>query len=184
MKDIDSFEIVSQILAFVGAQNPQGEADQRPQMHHRIVAAVVLTEFVDLGVTIVATGNAVIGTSGLDLLIFQATILQALFLESGLQEPTAAPAAEIVGAIGLHVDEILFAHHRFDDITQVFSDRVAVAFAHDLTRILNSKFDLQLFVPVGIDLKFAFPNPFGVVLVNILDLKVVLEVEFFQSGPD
>jgi hypothetical protein len=49
---------------------------------------------------------------------------------------------------------------------------------------LNSKFDLQLFVPVGIDLKFAFPNPFGVVLVNILDLKVVLEVEFFQSGPD
>jgi hypothetical protein len=153
-------------------------------MHHRIVAAVVLAEFVDLGVAVMAAGNAIIGAGSLDLLIFQATILEALFLEPGLQESASATAAKVVGAIGRHINEILLAHHRLDHETKIFGDGIAVAFTHDLAGVLDGEFNLQLLVPVGVDLELSFPDPFGVVFIDILDFKVVLEVELFQSGPD
>jgi len=53
-----------------------------------------------------------------------------------------------------------------------------------LTRILDRKFDLEILVPIGIDLEFAFPDPFGVVLVNVFNLKTVVDIEFFQSFQD
>jgi hypothetical protein len=48
-----------QIFPFILAQNAQSEADNGPQMDHSIAAAIVLTEFMDLGVTIVASGNTI-----------------------------------------------------------------------------------------------------------------------------
>jgi hypothetical protein len=53
-----------------------------------------------------------------------------------------------------------------------------------LAGVLNGEFDFQVFVPVRIDLQFAFANPFGVIFINVLDLEMMLEIEFFQSGPD
>ena len=84
----------------------------------------------------------------------------------------------------MHLDKIFFTHHRLDDISQVFRDWIAITFAHNLTRILNREFDLQILVPVGIDLQFSLPDPLGIILVDVLDFKIVLDVEFFQSGPD
>ena len=101
-----------------------------------------------------------------------------------MKESATAAATEIVGAVGLHVDEILFADHGFDNKAQVFGDGVAKTFANDLAGILHREFDLQVLVPVGIDLEFAFADPFGIVLIDIFDFKVVFQVEFFQSGPD
>jgi hypothetical protein len=49
---------------------------------------------------------------------------------------------------------------------------------------LNGEFYFQVCVPVGIDLELSFPDPFCIVGINILDFEVVLEVEFFQPGPD
>jgi hypothetical protein len=101
-----------------------------------------------------------------------------------LEKTAAAAAAEVVGAVGLHVDEVFLAHDGFDDVAQILGDGVTKAFADDLAGILNGELDLEVLVPVGIDLQFAFADPFGVVFVNVFDFKVVLDVEFFQSGPD
>jgi hypothetical protein len=133
---------------------------------------------------IVAAGDAIIGTSSFDLLIFELAVLEALFFKTGLEESAAASATEIVGAVGLHVDEILFANDGFDHEAEVLCDRVAVAFANDLAGVLHRKLDLQIPVPVGVDFQFALANPAGVILIDVFDFEMVFEVEFFQSGPD
>ena len=84
----------------------------------------------------------------------------------------------------MHVDEILFTHNGFDHKAKVLGNGVAVAFADDLAGILNRKLDLQVLVPVCVDLQFALTNPAGVILIDVFDFKIVFEVEFFQSGPD
>jgi len=53
-----------------------------------------------------------------------------------------------------------------------------------LTRILDRERDLAILVPVRIDLELALPNPFGVEPDDTLDLKIVGDVELFQSDPD
>jgi hypothetical protein len=184
MKDVDLLEVVSQVLPFVGAQNPQRETDQGPQVDHGIAAAIMFTELVDLGVAVMAAGDAVVGTGGLDLLVLQAAVLQALLFESGLEEATPAAAAEIVGAVGRHVDEVLFADDGLYHETQIIGNLVTVTLAHDLAGVLDREFDLQFPVPVAVDLELALPDPLGIVLVDIFDFKIVLDVEFFQSGPD
>jgi hypothetical protein len=153
-------------------------------MNHRVIAAVVFAQFMDLSMAVVAACDAVIRARGFDLLILDLAVGQSLFLEPGLQESAAATAAVIVGAVGLHVDEVFFTHHGFDYKPQVFGNGVAKAFADDLAGILNRELDFQILVPVGIDLELAFPDPFGIVFVNVFDFKLVFQVEFFQSGPD
>ncbi len=101
-----------------------------------------------------------------------------------MEESTAAAAAKIVGAVGLHVDEIFFSDNGFHHKPQVVGNGIAIAFSDNLTGILNRKFDFKVFVPVRVDLQFALTNPFGIVFVNIFDFKVLFQVEFFQSGPD
>jgi hypothetical protein len=144
----------------------------------------MFAQFVDLCMTVMAPGNAVIRARRLDLFIFDFAVGQSLFLEPGLQESAAAAAAVVVGAVGLHVNEVFFAYHGFDHEAQIFGNGVAKAFANDLAGVLHREFDLQVLVPVGIDLEFAFADPLGIVLINIFDFKVVFQVEFFQSGPD
>ncbi len=111
-------------------------------MDDRIVSAEMLAQFVNLSVTVVAPGNAVIRAGRLDLLVFQSAVLQALFLKPGLQESAAAAAAVVIGTIGLHVDEIFLAHNRFDNKAKIFRDGIAIALSNDLAGILNREFDL------------------------------------------
>jgi hypothetical protein len=144
----------------------------------------VFAEFMDLGVAVVAARDAVVGACGLDLVVFELAVGQALLLESGLQKSPAPAAAIVVGAVGLHVDEVFLTHHRFHHKSQVFGNGIAVAFADDLAGVLDGELDAQVLVPVGVDLQFALADPCGIILVDILDFKIVLEVEFFQSGPD
>jgi hypothetical protein len=105
-------------------------------------------ELMDLGVAIVATGNAVVGTRSLDLLIFQPAIFEPLRLESGLKKTAAPAATKIIGPVGLHVDEVIFPHHRLDHKAEIFGDGVAVALANDLAGILHRELDFQIRVPV------------------------------------
>ncbi len=184
MKDVDFFQVFTQVFAFIGAQYAQGEADQGPQVNHRVAAAVMFAEFMNLGVAVVAARNAVIRAGGFYLLILELTVLEALFFKAGLEKSAAAAAAEVVGSVGLHVDEILFAHDGFDDVPQILGNGVAVTFADDLAGILDGKLDFQVLVPVCVDLQFALANPLGVVLIDVLDFEMMVEVEFFQSGPD
>jgi hypothetical protein len=84
----------------------------------------------------------------------------------------------------VHVDEIFFTHNRFHGISQIFGHRIPKALSNQLAGILNRKFNFQVLVPVGIDLQLSFPDPLGIKLDDTLDLKVVLNFEFFQSDPD
>jgi hypothetical protein len=138
----------------------------------------------DLGVAVVAAGNAIVGARLFDLLIFEPAVFEALLLEAGLEETTAAAATKIVGPVGLHVDKIFFSHHGLYDKAQIFGDGIAVTFAHDLAGVLYGEFDIQISIPIRTDVEFSFAEPFGVVFVDIFNLKVVRQVEFFQSGPD
>ncbi len=153
-------------------------------MHDGIIAAVMLAELMNLGMAIVAAGNTVIRAGRLYLLIFEPAEFQTLFFHTGLQKTAAAAATIIVGSVGHHINKIFFPDDRFDHVSQVFGNGVSKSLAHDLTRVLHGKFYFQVLVPVGIDLEPSFPDPFGIVFINILDNKIVLDVEFFQSCQD
>jgi hypothetical protein len=84
----------------------------------------------------------------------------------------------------VHFDKIFFTHHRFHRVSEIFGHRIPKSFANQLAGVLYRKFDLQIFVPIGIDLQLSFPDPLGIKLNDTLNLEVVLNLEFFQSDPD
>jgi len=184
MKNQHILEIISEVFPFVRSEYTQRKTDKGPHVDNRIVASVMLTQFMDLGMAVVAPGNAVVSAGRLDLFVLQPAVFQTLLLETGLEKAAAAAAAVVVGAVGLHVNEVFLAHHGFHHKTQILGNGVAVAFPNDLTGILNCEFDLQILVPVGIDLQFSLPDPFCVIFVDVLHLKVVRDAEFFQSCQD
>ncbi len=138
----------------------------------------------DLCVTVVAAGNAVVCPGCHDLLILQPTVSQALLFEPGLEKPSAPATAVVVGPVGLHIDKILFTHHRLDHKPQIVCNGIAIAFPDNLAGVLYREFYAQILVPVGIDPELTLPDPFGVIFINIFYFKVMFQVEFFQSRPD
>ena len=84
-------------------------------MNHMVSSAIVFTEFVDLRMAVVTSGDTIICFGGLDLIVFEFSIFQALVFKPGLEESSSAAAAEIVGSVGLHVDKIFFTDNGFDD---------------------------------------------------------------------
>jgi hypothetical protein len=144
----------------------------------------MLAEFMNLGMAVMAGGNAVIGTGGLDLLVLNAAVFQTLFLETGLQKAAAAAAAEVVGFIGGHIYKVFFSHNRFDHIPKIVGNGVTVTFADNLTGVLDRKFDFSILVPVGIDFEFALADPLGIVLINAFYFNFMFNVESFQSCQD
>ena len=145
---------------------------------------VVLGKLVDLGMAVVTTGDAVCSTGGFDLVVLQFAVGQPFLFESGLEEPTAAAATIVVGFVGLHVDEVFLTHNGFHNKAQVVGNLITVALANNLAGILDGEFNLQVLVPVGVDLEFAFTDPFGIVFVNVFNVEFVVKTIFFQSGPD
>ena len=84
----------------------------------------------------------------------------------------------------MHVDEVFLTHNGSYNESQVFGHRIAECFSDKLTGILNRERHLSFFVPVGVNLQFAFANPLGIILNDAFDLKIVVNFEFVQSGPD
>jgi len=184
MEYIHVFEIVSQVFTFIGPQNAQAQANQGPEVYYRVSSAVMLAQFMDLGMAVMAGGDAVVGPGGLDLLVFETAEFQSLFLKPGLQETAAAAATEVVGSIGGHIDKVFFADNGFDYKTQVLGNGITIAFANNLAGILHREFDLAILIPVGVDLEFALTNPLGIILIDALYNHFVLDVESFQSFQD
>lgn len=152
VEHIDLFQVVPQVFPLVGAQYSQRQANQGPQMHHWVIAPVMLAEFVDLGMAVVTACYAIVSPCSLDLSVFYLAVFKTLFFESGLQETAAAAATIIVGAVGLHVYEIFFPDNGFHDKSQIFGNGITIAFSDDLAGVLDREFDFKVFVPVGIDL--------------------------------
>ena len=131
-----------------------------------------------------ATGDTVIRTGRLYLVVLQLAEFQTFFLPTGLEEAAAPAAAIIVRPVGFHINKVFFSNHRFDHIPKIFGNRIPKSLAHYLTGVLDGKFNFQVFIPIGIYLESSLTDPFGVVLIDVLDDKVVLDVEFFQSCQD
>ncbi len=184
MEHIDLFQVIAEVFSFIGTQDAHCQTHDGPNMHHLVAGAVMFAEFVNLGVAVMASGDTIAGLGVLNLAILEATVLQALILETGLEKTAAAAAAIIVGTVRNHVYEVFLAHKSFHHKAQVFGNGVAKGFTHDLTWVLSGELNLQVLVPIGIDLELALANPFGVVFINIFNFKVMLDVEFFQSCQD
>jgi hypothetical protein len=101
-----------------------------------------------LGMTVMTGGDAIGSLGGKDLIGLGLSIGPSLLLESGLQIPAAAAAAEIIGFIGRHIHKIFFTHHSPDHISKVFGHRIPKGFSYQLAGILNRKLDFQILVPV------------------------------------
>ena len=143
-----------------------------------------VTQIMNLGMAVVARRNAVICFCRYNLVGLEFAVASARFRISGLEKSAAAAAAVVVRPVRVHFDEVFFTHHRFHGISQIFGHRIPKGFANQLARILNRKFNFEILVPIGIDLEFSFFDPLGIILNDASNLKIVIDVEFFQSGPD
>ena len=148
MKNIHFLEIVAQVFSFIGSQDTQGQIEKRPQMNRFPCMFIDLGHVMHLCMAVVARGNAVGGFSRQDLVGLGLAVSSPLFLETGLQVPAAAAAAEVVGFVGGHIDEVFFAHNRLDHISEVIGNRVTKGFSDQLAGILNRELDLTVFIPV------------------------------------
>jgi len=128
--------------------------------------------------------NTVIRLCCQNLVGFELAVGTTRFRISGLEKPSTTTTAVIVRPVRVHIDKIFFTHNRFHRIPQIFSHRIPKSLSHQLAGILHREFDFQILVPVGVDLQLSLPNPLGIILNDTLDLKVVLDLEFFQSDPD
>ncbi len=89
------------------------------------LAFKVLFQVVNLRVTVVARGDAIISPGAIDLFKFQFSVSASGFWKSGLQESAPSTAAEIIGPIRCHVDKIFFSDTGLHHEPQIFSNRVA-----------------------------------------------------------
>ncbi len=78
MENINVLEIIAKIFAFIWPKYSQGEADNGPKMHGIVFAAKVVPDIVNLGMTVVATCDAVISTSCSNLIKFEFPIGSSL----------------------------------------------------------------------------------------------------------
>ena len=184
MENVHILQIIAQICALIGAQDSQRQTENGPEMDDMVICPVVGTQFMDLGMAVVASGNNIGGFCRHDLPILEAAIFQPLLFKSRLEESTTAATAVVVGAVGNHINEILLTHRSPYGIPQVIGDFIPIALSDDLARVLKGEFNLQVLVPVGVWLQLPLPDPFCIVFINVFNLKIVLDPEFFQSGPD
>ena len=88
-------------------------------MHRVIIAMKMLFQVMDLGMAIMAGSDRVSGACTHYLVEFDFAIVPACVRKPGLEKSAAAAAAVIIGHIGSHVDEVLFADDLFDHIAKV-----------------------------------------------------------------
>jgi hypothetical protein len=181
---IHFFKIVTQIFSFIGTQDAKGEAQKSPQMNGLPCMVIDITQIMDLGMTIVTWGNAIVCLGGQDLVCLGLPISPSFFGESGLEKTASAAAAKIVGLVGGHVDEVFFTHHGLDNVPEIIGNGISQCFSHQLAWILDSEFDLSVLVPVTAGFELSFLDPLCVELDDAQDFKFMLDVEFFQSCQD
>jgi hypothetical protein len=84
MKHVDFLKVVIQVFSLIGSEDTQREAYQGPEMNDAISGAIMLAELMDLGMAVVACGNAVIGSGRLDLGVLDFPVPEPLLLVPGL----------------------------------------------------------------------------------------------------
>ncbi len=133
----------------------------------------------------VMAGRDAIGRLGCQNLIgLGLAVGPSLLLETRLEKPAAAAAAEVIGPVGGHINKVFFTHNRFNHVSHIFGNRIAKGFSNQLTGILEGKLNLSFLIPVRGGFQFTLSDPFGIQLNDGFNFKVVRDVEFFQSYQD
>ena len=152
---------------------------------NRVIAPFeVLAQIVYLGMAVVARRNTIVGTGFDDLIKLELTIIPSGFGIAGLEKSASSSTTVIVAFVGGHIDKVFLPDHSPDHKTKIFGHRITKRLPHQLTRILSSKLDLQVLVPVTVYFKLSFPDPLGIILDDAFDLEIGLDIEFLQSEPD
>ncbi len=145
---------------------------------------VDLRHIMNLGMAIVARRDAIGCLGGQDLVGLGLAVCPSLLGESGLKVSATPAAAEVIGSIRCHINEVFFTDNGLDHISHVIGNRITKGLSDQLAWILECKLDLAFLVPVGRGFQLAFSDPLGIKLNNTFNLKVVGDVEFFQSYQD
>jgi hypothetical protein len=135
-------------------------------MYGVVGAAEVMGDIMNLGMAVVAAGNAVVCTGLHNLVELYLAVGPPRFGKTGLKKAAAAAATEVVRLVRGHLDDVLFADYRSDDKTQIIGDDVAEAFPDNLAGVLDSELDFSLAVPLRADFQPSLADPFGVVGVD------------------
>ena len=131
-----------------------------------------------------AGGDAIGCARRHDLVELDLAIAPTLLCIAPLERPAPAAAAVVVGAVGRHVDEVLLADHGFGHEPQILGIGIAEGLAHLIAGVLDGELDLEVLVPVRIELEFALADPLRVKLNDGGDLELMGDFVLFQSGPD
>jgi hypothetical protein len=184
MEYVHILQIISKIFPFVGTKDTKGKVEQCPEMDGFPCMVVNIGHIMDLGVAVMTRRDAIGCLGSQDLVGLSLAIGPSLLLESGLEESPAAAAAKIIGFIGCHVHKVFRSDHGLNHISHVVGNGITISLSDQLTGILEGKFDLTLLIPVRRGFKLTFPDPLGIELNDTFNLKVVGDVEFFQSCQD
>ena len=111
VKHINILEIVTQICPFVRSENSKGQTDQCPDMYCIVFPAVMMSDVMNLRVTVVTACNAIISTGLHNLIEFDFAICLSGFGEAGLQKTSTAAATIVVGLVWCHFNEVFFTNH-------------------------------------------------------------------------
>lgn len=103
------------------------------------LALKMLRQIMDLGMTVMARCDAVIGSSCLNLVEFDFSVNSSFLFSSRLQKASASSAAVIVGTIGGHIDKIFLPNHFSDYIPHIIGSGVAKALSDQLTGVLQGE---------------------------------------------
>ena len=144
----------------------------------------MLTHVFDLGVAVVAGRDDILRAGGHDLIELDFAVGPTLVGKPALQGAAPATAAVVVDSAGDHVHEIILTDDGLDHEAQFIGHLLAQGLADDIARILDRELDLQVPVPVGVDLELALTNPLGVELDDTGERKAVGNLEFSQSFQD
>jgi len=144
----------------------------------------MMAHIMNLSMTVMTASHDIIGSGFNNLVKFHLAISSAGFCETGLEKTATATTAVVVGLVWRHLYNVFLTHAGGNNISKVICNNIAFTFAYNLTWILDSKLDLSVFIPVGVNLQSSLANPFRVVSIDRGNFKFVIDIEFFQSGPD
>lgn len=149
-----------------------------------IIAAKMMANIFNLTMTVVTGRNDIGRPGGCDLVEFYPAVRSSFIGKPGLQSTTAATAAVIIVSVGNGINKIFFTHNGLDHKSQVIHNLVGPALSADIAGVLHGKLGLDVFIPVGIDFQFSFPDPLGIEFNNGDQLKFMRNIIFAQSFQD
>ena len=82
MKNVDIFQVVSEIGSFIGTKDAKRQTDQCPDVNGTVMSTKMMADIVDLGMAVVTAGDTIIRTGCHNLIKFNFPIGAAFFGEA------------------------------------------------------------------------------------------------------